>query len=112
MVYLILGTGFEEIEAVSPCDILRRGGVDVRFAGIGGTRITGGNDEDRFVLHQKAQGLGNAASFAAQSLCRQSNGGAGYVKLQNFICIAVPGQIGSYAFDGHGDSSFGLVKKV
>jgi len=43
MVYLILGTGFEEIEAVSPCDILRRGGVDVQFAGIGGTLITGGN---------------------------------------------------------------------
>jgi len=43
MVYIILGTGFEEIEAVSPCDILRRGGVDVKFAGIGGTLITGGN---------------------------------------------------------------------
>ena len=43
MVYIILGNGFEEIEAVSPCDILRRGGVEVRFAGIGGTLITGGN---------------------------------------------------------------------
>lgn len=43
MVYIILGTGFEEIEAVSPCDILRRGGVDVQFAGIGGKLITGGN---------------------------------------------------------------------
>lgn len=43
MVYIILGTGFEEIEAVAPCDILRRGGVDVRFAGIGGKLITGGN---------------------------------------------------------------------
>ena len=27
MVVIILGTGFEEIEAVAPCDILRRGGV-------------------------------------------------------------------------------------
>ena len=43
MVYIILGTGFEEIEAVSPCDILRRGGVDVKFAGIGGTLIRGSN---------------------------------------------------------------------
>lgn len=43
MVYIILGTGFEEIEAVAPCDILRRGGVEVRFAGIGGLEITGGN---------------------------------------------------------------------
>ena len=43
MVYIILGNGFEEIEAVSPCDILRRGGVEVQFAGIGGTQIKGGN---------------------------------------------------------------------
>lgn len=43
MVYIILGTGFEEIEAIAPCDILRRGGVEVRFAGIGGRDITGGN---------------------------------------------------------------------
>lgn len=43
MVYILLGTGFEEIEAVSPCDILRRGGVEVQFAGIGGTLVTGGN---------------------------------------------------------------------
>jgi len=43
MVYIILGKGFEEIEAVAPCDILRRGGVPVKFAGIGGLEITGGN---------------------------------------------------------------------
>lgn len=43
MVYIILGTGFEEIEAVAPCDILRRGGVQVQYAGIGGTLIRGGN---------------------------------------------------------------------
>ena len=43
MVYIILGTGFEEIEAVAPCDILRRGGVQVQYAGIGGRLIRGGN---------------------------------------------------------------------
>lgn len=43
MVYILLGKGFEEIEAVSPCDILRRGGVEVQFAGIDGRLITGGN---------------------------------------------------------------------
>ena len=43
MVYIILGTGFEEIEAIAPCDILRRGGVEVCYAGIGGTLIRGGN---------------------------------------------------------------------
>jgi len=35
MVYIILGKGFEEIEAVAPCDILRRGGVPVKFAAVG-----------------------------------------------------------------------------
>lgn len=43
MVYILLGNGFEEIEAIAPCDILRRGGVDVQFAGIGGKRIAGGH---------------------------------------------------------------------
>lgn len=43
MVYILLGTGFEEIEAVAPCDILRRGGVQVQFAGIGALEVTGGN---------------------------------------------------------------------
>ncbi len=43
MVYIILGNGFEEAEAVIPCDLLRRAGVDVRFAGIGANAITGGH---------------------------------------------------------------------
>lgn len=43
MVYVILGNGFEEIEAIAPCDILRRGGVNVQFAGIGGKTVVGGH---------------------------------------------------------------------
>ena len=43
MVFIILGEGFEPAEAIVPCDILRRGGVEVQFAGIGGRSITGGH---------------------------------------------------------------------
>lgn len=42
MTYIILGEGFEEIEAVSPCDILRRGGAKVCFAAVGGDRAVTG----------------------------------------------------------------------
>lgn len=41
MVYIILADGFEEIEALSPADILRRGGVEVRLAGVKGRTVTG-----------------------------------------------------------------------
>ena len=43
MVYIVLGNGFEESEAVIPCDLLRRAGVETKFAGIGGTLIKGSN---------------------------------------------------------------------
>lgn len=39
MVYIILGSGFEEIEAVAVYDILRRGGVEVVFASVGPDRL-------------------------------------------------------------------------
>ncbi len=41
MVYIVLGTGFEEMEAIVPCDLLRRAGVDTQFVGIGGKLIRG-----------------------------------------------------------------------
>ena len=41
MVYILLGTGFEEIEAVAPGDLLRRAGVEVCYAALEGTTVTG-----------------------------------------------------------------------
>ena len=43
MVYVLLGTGFEEVEALAPVDILRRGGVDVKTCAIGDRIVVGGH---------------------------------------------------------------------
>jgi 4-methyl-5(b-hydroxyethyl)-thiazole monophosphate biosynthesis len=44
MVYMLLGTGFEETEAIAPLDLLRRAGVDIQTVGINGKIIYGSHD--------------------------------------------------------------------
>ena len=41
MVYVLLADGFEEIEALTPVDILRRGGVEVATVGMTGRTVMG-----------------------------------------------------------------------
>lgn len=41
MVYIILANGFEELEAVTPCDILRRAGIPTAYVGVEGPEVCG-----------------------------------------------------------------------
>ena len=41
MVYMLLGTGFEETEAIAPLDLLRRAGVEILTVGINGKIVYG-----------------------------------------------------------------------
>ncbi len=78
MVYILLGTGFEETEAIAPLDLLRRAGVPVLTVGINGKTVYGSHgigveadillgqmdltDMDMIVL---PGGLGGVASIRA-----------------------------------------------
>lgn len=41
MVYVMLGTGFEEVEALTPVDLMCRAGIDVKTVGINGKIVSG-----------------------------------------------------------------------
>lgn len=43
MVYILLGTGFEETEAIAPLDLLRRAGIPVMTVGLNGKIVYGGH---------------------------------------------------------------------
>ena len=40
MVYILLGNGFETVEALAPADVLRRGNVPVSLVGVSGATVS------------------------------------------------------------------------
>ena len=55
MVYMLLGTGFEETEAIAPLDLLRRAGVEVMTVGVNGKIVHGSHGigiESDIELHE------------------------------------------------------------
>jgi len=44
MVYMLLGTGFEETEAIAPLDLLRRAGVEIATVGVTGKIVYGSHN--------------------------------------------------------------------
>ena len=44
MVYMLLGTGFEETEAIAPLDLLRRAGVEIMTVGVTGKTVYGSHN--------------------------------------------------------------------
>ena len=74
MVYVLLGTGFEETEAIAPIDLLRRAGVEVLTVGINGKSVFGGH------------GIGVEADILL-----------GEMDLTNMDMIVLPGGLGGVA---------------
>ena len=74
MVYMLLGTGFEETEAIAPLDLLRRAGVSVATVGLNGKTIFGGH------------GIGVNADMEI-----------GEMDLTNLDMIVLPGGLGGVA---------------
>ena len=74
MVYMLLGTGFEETEAITPLDLLRRAGVEVQTVGLNGKIVYG------------SHGIGIEADIEI-----------GQMDLSNLEMIILPGGMGGVA---------------
>ena len=74
MVYMLLGTGFEETEAIAPLDLLRRAGVVVMTVGVNGKII-----------------------YGSHKICVEADIELGELDLTNLDMIILPGGLGGVA---------------
>ncbi len=74
MVYMLLGTGFEETEAIAPLDLLRRAGIAAATVGINGKIIRG-----------------------SHGICVEADLELGEMDLTNLDMIVLPGGLGGVA---------------
>ena len=78
MVYVLLGEGFEEAEAIVPVDLLRRAGVEVKLVGLTDDKVTSSHgitvvcdcalrevDEDALTMVLLPGGLGGVEAIQA-----------------------------------------------
>ncbi len=112
MIYLFLADGFEEIEALTPVDILRRSGKDITTVGVSGKTVTGAHgitvtadvtingvspdpdNVDMLILPGGMPGTKNLGSCEKlNSLLRNAFSAGKYIAA---ICAApsIPGQLG------------------
>ena len=89
MVYILLGTGFEEAEALVTADVLRRAGLPVSLAGIGGESVTG------------SHGITVRADLAAED-----------VALSEGDVVVLPGGMGGVASMEGSKAAMALVREA
>ena len=87
MVYMLLGTGFEETEAIAPLDLLRRAGVSVATVGINGKIVYG------------SHGIGVEADIELHEM-----------DLTNLEMIILPGGLGGVASIKASEAALNAVK--
>lgn len=89
MVYILLGEGFEEAEALVTADVLRRGSVPTALAGIGGDLVTGSH---------------NIAVRADRSVEE--------VTLERGDMVVLPGGMGGVSSIEHSAAAMALVRRA
>lgn len=89
MVYILLGNGFEEVEALAAADVLRRGGAEVTLVGLNGTAAV------------SSHGISVAADAAVED-----------VRLAPGDMVVLPGGLGGVASIEASEAAMALTRQA